>query len=390
MTNTAATWPARAQARVDLAAITANCRRLRAALMPGAELCAVVKADGYGHGMLPAARAALAGGATRLAVVTVEEAEALAAGQPGVPLLLMAPVAPQDLPRAIATGAELTVWEETQVVEVAAATAAHDGGNVRLHVKLDTGMGRFGARDDTQALAALEAAAAAAGMEPHGVWTHFATADEDDAAYFERQLAAFEAFVERARAAHPALLAHAANSAATLREPRSHFSFVRCGIAIYGLDPFHEDAAAHDLTPALSLHSRVAAVRDFASGDTIGYGRRHTVAQATRIATIAVGYGDGWRRILGDRAAVLIRGRRHLQVGTVSMDSIMVDVGLGADVEPGDTVTLIGRDGGETITTEQVARQAETINYEITCGLTPRTQRTYVGEAGTSEAAGDA
>ncbi len=386
MTIDTTTWPARSVAQVDLDAVAANCRRLSAALTGGAALCAVVKADGYGHGMAPVARAALAGGATMLAVVTVEEAEVLAAALSedadlaDTPILMMAPVAPHDLQRALATGAQLTVWTAEQVTQVAAAADRADNSDpVLLHVKRDTGMGRYGARDDQEALAAIAVAAATDGVEPYAVWTHFATADEPDRDYFERQLTAFTAFVEQARVACPGILAHAANSAATLREPRSHFDIVRCGIAIYGLDPLHEDAAAQGLTPALSLHSRVAAVRDFAAGESVGYGRRFVAERPTRIATVPIGYGDGWRRILGGRAEVLIGGRRYRQVGTVSMDSITVDVGLDHPVAPGDAVTLIGRDGDATITAEQVARQAETINYEITCGLTARTVREHRG-----------
>jgi alanine racemase len=381
-------WPPRAVAHVDLDAIAANCGRLIGELTGDSSLCAVVKADGYGHGMAPAARAALAGGATRLAVVTVEEAEALAREIPevrdgAVPVLMMAPVAPPDLGRAVATGAELTVWTKEHVEQVARAAAASASSQpVRLHVKRDTGMGRFGARDDREALAALAAAAAADGVEAHAVWTHFATADEPDGSYFEDQLYDFERFAALAREQHPGLLAHAANSAATLREPRSHLNFVRCGIAVYGLDPLHEDAAAHGLTPALTLKSRVAALRGFAPGTSAGYGRRFVASEPTQIATVPIGYGDGWRRILSGRAEVLIRGRRHPQVGTVSMDSITVDVGLDSEIETGDAVTLIGRDGNESITAEQVALQAETINYEITCGLTPRTVREHRGAGG--------
>ncbi|MBK5231243.1 MAG: alanine racemase, partial [Thermoleophilia bacterium] len=324
------------------------------------------------------ARAALAGGATRLAVVTVAEAAGLAELDLGVPLILMAPVGPDELVAAIETGAELTAWNEAQLEQIEHAAIVL-GRDVGIHVKLDTGMSRFGAKTAAEALAALDAAARSTSLYPAGVWTHFATADEPDDEYFGHQLARFSEFAAEAKRRHPAVLAHAANSAATLREPASHFDFVRCGIAIYGLDPFHEDAAARDLRAALSLRSYVASVRPLAAGESAGYGRRFIAERDTLLATVPIGYGDGWRRSLTNNADALIGGRRLRQRGTVSMDSITVDLGPDSDVRVGAPVTLIGVDGGERITTEEVARRCGTINYEITCGLTARTVRRYDG-----------
>lgn len=366
----------RAVAHVDTGAIERNVGFLRSRLTAVAELCAVVKSDGYGHGCAEVARAAVAGGATRLAVVTVEEAALVASLGLAVPELLLAPVNDQEVAAAVETGAELTVWSPEQVTSVARAAALLER-TVKLHVKLDTGMGRFGARQQTEALAAIEAAAATPQTEPVAVWTHFATADEVGDDYFPRQLATFTEFVQTARAQRPELLAHAANSAALLRDPASHFDFARAGIAIYGLDPYGEDARASGLEPALSLHSYVASVRDIAAGESVGYGRRFIADGATRIATIPVGYGDGWRRILSNNCDVLIAGRRYSQRGTVSMDSITVDLGSASTIDVGTPVLLIGSSGDEEITAEEVARRAQTINYEITCGLTPRTVRDY-------------
>lgn len=366
----------RAEARVSTSAIAANCEFLRSRLTGGAELCAVVKADGYGHGMEQAARAALAGGATRLAVVTVEEAAGLADLELGVPILMLAPAAPGDLAAAVATGAELTAWSPEQIHEIAVA-AAPLGREVAIHVKLDTGMSRFGAKTAEEALAALDAAASSEWLRPAGVWTHFATADEPGDEFFSEQMRRFAEFAGEAKRRHPDVLAHAANSAATLREPAAHLDFVRCGIAIYGLDPFQGDAVATGLQPALTLHSYVASVRPLAAGESAGYGRRFVAQRDTRIATIPIGYGDGWRRALTNNSDVLIGGRRFAQRGTVSMDSITVDLEADSSVLPGALVTLIGTDGPERITTEDVARQIGTINYEVTCGLTARTLRRY-------------
>lgn len=367
----------RAVAHVDLSAIAANVETLRATLTGGAELCAVVKADGYGHGIEHVAPAAVRGGATRLAVVTTAEAATLKALDLGVPTIVLAPVPEDDLPATIETGAELSAWSPGQISAISNA-ALLLGREVAIHVKLDTGMGRFGARGEEQAFATLAAAADADGVRPVAVWTHFATADEQGDDYFAEQLERFGAFVDDARNQYPQLLAHAANSAALLRDPASHFDFVRSGIAVYGLDPFGVDATAHGLVPALSLHSYVASVRSVERGESVGYGRRFIAERDTRVATIPIGYGDGWRRILTNRCEVLIGGRRFQQRGTVSMDSITVDLGADSPIEYGAPVTLIGRQDGEEITTEEVARLAETINYEITCGLTPRTARDYI------------
>jgi alanine racemase len=367
----------RALARVDVTAITENVEHLRAGLTAGAELCAVIKADGYGHGIEQTATAAVAGGATRLAVVTPIEAAVVSALDLGVPVLLLAPVPDDDLIAAVATGAELTAWTP-ELISAIDRVAAMLGQTVKIHVKLDTGMGRFGAKTEKEAMRALAFATAAPSTEPVAVWTHFATADEPGDDYFDEQLRRFTSFVQTARAEYPELLAHAANSAATIRDSDSHFDFVRPGIAIYGLDPFHADASEQGLRAALSLHSYVASVRPLAAGESTGYGRRFIAETDTRIATIPFGYGDGWPRRLTNNCDVLIAGRRYPQCGTISMDSFTVEIGANSTIDVGAPVTLIGGGDEARITTEEVARRAETINYEITCGLTARTQREYV------------
>ena len=350
----------RAVARVDRAAITHNCERLARALSAGARLGVVVKADGYGHGARRAAEAAVAGGAQRLFVATAAEARDL--GPQPVPVAVLGALTADERDVALAAGAELTVWDRGFATSLPPGTA--------VHVKLDTGMGRLGTRDPVEATAVAEAAEAA-GARVVGLTTHFATADEPGDAFFGEQLAAFCAWAEPLRARFPGALLHAANSAATLRDPASHFDLVRCGVAIYGLDPFQEHPAARELEPALSLVSWVAAVKPLAPGQSVGYGRRFVAEQPTRIATVPVGYGDGWRRALTNNAEVVIGGRRYPLVGTVSMDNITVDVGLEGEVRRGDEVLLIG--GG--ISAEEVARRLDTINYEVTCGLTARVPR---------------
>ncbi len=353
----------RAVATVDLGAITRNCERLRAELDGAARLGVVVKADGYGHGALQAAAAALAGGARQLFVATAEEARALGTQQ--VPVVVMGALTPEELPVALAAGAEVTAWDEAFVAALPAGT--------RVHIKLDTGMGRLGTRDPAEATRVAEAAQAA-GCEVAGLMSHFATADERGDEFFAEQLGRFGAWAEPLRERFPDALLHVANSAATLRDRASHFDLVRCGVAIYGLDPFQEDPAASGLAPALALRSWVAAVKPCAVGESAGYGRRFVAERDTVLATVPIGYGDGWRRGLSDNAEVVIGGHRHPLVGTVSMDNVTVDLGPQTSVRVGDPVTLIG-DG---ITAEEVAGRLGTINYEITCGLTARVPREHV------------
>jgi alanine racemase len=365
---------ARALARIDLGAVERNCARLKATLEGDAELCAVVKADGYGHGADACATAALAGGATRLAVATGAEAAQVGRRFPHVSLLTMGALAEEDLDAALAAGSEVALWHE-EFRALAAARARAQGRPARVHVKHDSGMGRLGNRDPEAVLALVRACAEDPDLEPAGVWTHFATADEPASGFFEEQLGRFSAVAGAVRAEFPELTIHAANSAAVFREPRSHFDMARCGVAVYGLDPFQGDPAERGLTPAMSLRSYVADVKRFAAGESAGYGRTWKAEAETLVAVLPLGYGDGVRRGLSNNADVLLRGRRHPLVGTVSMDNVTVDLGAETDVEPGDEAVLIGAQGGESILAEEVARRLDTINYEVTCGISARVPR---------------
>jgi alanine racemase len=365
----------RALARVNLAAVERNVARLRSGLEPPAVMCAVVKANGYGHGAVPVARAALAGGARTLAVATAEEAAELRAGGVEVPVLVMGALSDEELPVAVAARAEVVAWSDrfaSQLVRIAEAS-----NPLRVHVKLDTGMGRLGTRSVDEATAVAERVAGAApALELAGVMTHFASADMDPE-FTAAQLARFEPFVRGLRGRFPGIIVHAANSAATLRTPSSHFDRVRCGIAIYGCDPMNDDPASHALEPALELTSYVAAVKRAAPGESAGYGRRFVAQDETWLATVPIGYGDGIRRALTNNGDVLIAGSRYPLVGTVSMDNITIDVAAPDRVAIGDRVTIIGRDGDERQTAEQLARRIGTINYEIVCGISARVPRRY-------------
>jgi alanine racemase len=367
----------RAVAVVDDGAVARNCARLRRELRGGAVLCAVVKANGYGHGALPCARAALEGGASWLAVAAAAEAAELRGELVEVPILTMGALTVAELDVALRAASDVAVWRP-EFAELLAARGAELGMRPRAHVKYDTGMGRLGTRDAEAAVALVEQVAGDDRLELAGLWTHFATADEPASAFFAEQLERFTAVVERVRQEHPRLLVHAANSAATLRDPAAHFDMVRCGIAIYGLDPFHQDPAARELDPALELRSYVADVKRFPRGASAGYGRRWRAPEDTWVGVLPIGYGDGVRRGLSNNAEVLVRGARHPLVGTVSMDNLTIDLGPRTDVEPGTSAVLIGAQGGDRILSEEVARRLGTINYEVMCGISPRVPRVHV------------
>jgi alanine racemase len=368
----------RALARVNLAAIERNAAHLRAGLAGGAGLCAVVKGDGIGHGAVPSARAALAGGARSLAVATAAEAAELREAGIDGSVLIMGALSDEELPVALHARAEVVAWSERFVSELARRARLGEGPRpLRIHVKLDTGMGRLGTRSHETAIGVAEQVAAAApALELAGAMTHFASADEDPE-FTALQLSRFEPFVAALRERRPGIVAHAANSAGTLRCPESHFDLVRCGIAVYGCDPMNLDAAAHGLEPALELSSYVAAVKAAAPGESAGYGRRWIARSDTWLATVPIGYADGIRRALTNNCEVLIGGRRYPLVGTVSMDNITVEVGAPDAVRCGDRVTIIGADGSERITAEEIAQRIGTISYEITCGVSSRVPRTY-------------
>jgi alanine racemase len=363
----------RAAARIDFDAVRANCARLKSELGEG-ELCAVVKADGYGHGADGCASAALAGGATRLAVATAVEAEQIGRRYQHIPLLTMGALTAEDVDIVLAAGSEVAVWREG-FRALLADRARAQGRPARVHVKFDSGMGRLGNPDPEQALALARACDADPNLELAGIWTHFATADEPDSDFFDEQLGRFEALAAAVKAEFPSVIAHAANSAAVLREPRSHFDMARCGVAIYGLDPFQGDPAAHGLAPALSLRSYVADVKRFAAGDSAGYGQRWRAPVETCVGVVPLGYGDGVRRGLSNNAEVLVAGRRRPLVGTVSMDNITIDLGPETEVEPGAEAVLIGAQGEDAILAEEVAARLDTINYEVTCGISARVPR---------------
>ncbi len=360
-------------AEIDLDALQANVRALKAWVGPRVELIAVVKANAYGHGAVPVARAALAAGATRLAVHRLEEGIALRQAGITAPVLLLGyvPLA------AAALVARYRLTPTVITLEFAETLAACAEAPCPVHVKVDTGMGRYGLLPE-EVLDFIRALRRITGVTVEGIYTHFATADEADPAFMHRQFEIFQTILDRLQKAGICPpLKHACNSAALLRFSAAHLDAVRPGIALYGMCPSEAWPMPVRLQPVLTLKSRVTRVRVLSPGSSIGYGRTFIARRPTRVALVPVGYGDGYHRSLSNQGWVLVRGCRAPVVGRVSMDQIVVDVTHIPGVQLEEEVVLIGAQGEEAITAEEVARWAGTINYEVTTALLPRVARIY-------------
>jgi alanine racemase len=335
-----------------------------------------VKADGYGHGDVEVARAALDAGATWLGVAMFEEGLHLREAGVAAPILVLSELAPGAEGDALAAGLTPTLYTDLGLAALEAAAQEHPG-RVRAHLKLDTGMHRVGLSPDRAVRYAERTVAA--GLEVEGVWTHFAKAEEPDDPSVSAQLARF---VDALRALDAAGIRpryrHAANSAAIMTNPASHFDLVRLGVAMYGLPPAPDLPGGSALRPALTWVTRVHMTKRVDAGEGVSYGLHYRLDRESTVATLPVGYADGYPRAAGPRAQVLIRGRRYPVAGTVSMDQITVDCG-DDPVKAGDEVLLIGRQGDREITAAELGEWAGTINYEVVCGIGPRVPREYRG-----------
>lgn len=361
---------------VDLGAIRHNIARLGA--VAGTDVCAVVKADGYGHGAIAVARAAVDAGAAWLGVALVEEGIALREAGITAPILVLSEPPIAAVPELLAARLTPTAYREP-FLAVLDATGHGRGAPVGVHLKVDTGMARVGVPPADWS-ARIAQVAVARGLEVEGLFTHLARADEPEVATTDQQLAAFDRVVDAAakQGVRPRLL-HTANTAGTLLHPDARRDLVRPGIGVYGLSPDAAvDAAEHGLEPALRLVSEVSFAKRVTAGTPVSYGHRWRAPDDGWLATVPVGYADGVPRALTNRAQVLVRGRRRPMVGTVTMDQVMVWCDQD---EPavGDEVVLIGSQGAERVRVEEWAAAADTITYEIATQLTARLPRHHHG-----------
>jgi alanine racemase len=361
---------------VDLDAIRHNVRLLRP---DRAELLAVVKADGYGHGAAAAARAALDGGATRVGVALVEEGIDLRERGVGGPVLVLSEFPSGSEKEALAAGLTPTVYTREGLAGLAGAAGAL-GRPVGVHLKVDSGMHRVGLWPPSAA-PAFAREILDAGFTLEGLWTHFAAAEEDEEGTRRQLRTLLEVRDALAREGIRPACIHSANSAATIRFPETHLDLVRPGAAIYGLDPGRGVGPAHGLRPALTWRSAVTMVKRLPKGERLSYGWRYRLDRETTVATVPVGYEDGFQRSLSSRAEVLVGGRRHRVAGTVTMDQLLVDCG-DHEVHAGDEVVLIGAQGDERITAEELAGHVGSIGYEMVTAISERVPREYVDRGG--------
>lgn len=369
--NGIVTW-----AEIDLDAIAFNIRAFKRHVGEKVKVIAVVKANAYGHGTVPVAEAVLEAGAEMLAVHRMIEGIELRKAGISAPILIMGYTPPDGAEPAAA-------WQLTpslmtlEFAQALSARATALGVQIPVHIKLDSGMNRYGLMPD-EVVEFLRSITRLPGIRLEGLFTHFATADWADQSYTRQQLSIFNGVREATRqAGFEFPLLHAANSAAMMKLPESHFDAVRPGIAMYGLEPSSEWAPPFEIRPALALKSLVSRVRPLSAGAGVSYGRTFITSRPTLAALVPVGYGDGFHRILSNKGSVLIRGRRAPILGRVCMDQFVVDASSVPDVQQDDEVVLIGKQGEARIRAEEVANLAGTINYEVTTSLLPRVARLY-------------
>ena len=391
--NVNLTW-----AEIDLDAIAHNARELKRHVGEKTELTAVVKANGYGHGAVPVAETALDNGASRLAVNRAVGGVQLRQAGITAPVLILGYTLPAQAETIVRWDLTPTVNTPEQA-QALSASASRQGKVLPIHIKVDTGLGRFGLLPG-EVVDFVRAISKLPGLVLEGVYTHFAIADAADKAYTLKQFEIYLEVVKRLEEAGFTIpIKHVANCAATLDLPETHLDMVRCGIALYGLRPSSEVEPTIPLRPAMTLKSRVARVRTLPTGSSIGYGCTYTTSEPTRVALVPVGYGDGYHRLLSNRGQVLIRGQRAPIVGRVCMDQFVVKVSHIPNVQQHDEVVLLGRQGDlgirnekleirdgelkrtplcDEISAEEVATWAETINYEVTASILPRVTRVYL------------
>jgi len=369
--------PPATQALISLSAFRHNMSVVRAYIGPIPRIMAVVKANAYGHGAEKMAHEAMQGGATFLGVARVHEGVELRRAGVDAPILVFEVPLSDQIGTALHHRLALTVSSDEGAARVS-EMGVRLGVRGPVHVKIDTGMSRLGFPHG-EAEQHITRIVSLPGLTLEGVYSHFATSDEEDTGYALTQLERFNGVIARLESLGLHIpLKHMANSGAIISMPQAHFDLVRPGIMLYGYAPRPGMPQRFPLQQVMNLSSRVVLIKPVSRGTSVSYSRRYTTQEDTRIATVPIGYADGYSRLLTNRATALIKGRRYPVVGTICMDQLMIDVGGESDVREGDEVVLMGRSGEEVIDADDIARTIGTINYEVTCLVTRRVPRTYV------------
>ncbi|HEX3031134.1 MAG TPA: alanine racemase, partial [Bacillota bacterium] len=352
-------------AEIDLTALAHNVRQIRSLTAPKAKVMAVVKANAYGHGALEVAGVALANGADRLAIATLGEGIALRKAGFGVPILILGPTPPEDVGEAVRYNLTQTVFSY-ELAEAMSWAAVQQRKTAKVHIKLDTGMGRIGLdSNDKDTVDRILAISKLPNLEVEGIFTHFAVSDITDKSFAREQFTRFLGVTEELeKRGLPIPVRHVANSAAIIDLPETHLDMVRAGIILYGLYPSDEvNKSRIDLRPAMSLKAKVSHVKEVPPGTSISYGRTYQSSGPEIIATLPLGYADGYSRLLSNKGEVLIHGKRAPVVGRVCMDQIMVNVTHIPGVRVGDEAVLFGEQQGVHLSVDELAEKIGTINY---------------------------
>ncbi len=382
------------RAEIDLNALAHNVRELRRITRSEAGLLVAVKANAYGHGLVEVARQALKSGADALGVARLPEALALREAGIHAPVLIFGYTPPSDTTALVRYDLIQTV-SALDTAKTYAERAGKSGGRLRVHVKVDTGMGRLGILPDFrryvepgmavsgQAVREVIDIASLRELVLEGIFTHFASSDSADKSYAEEQFDSFMVFLDRLRRSGLEFkVRHAANSGAIIDMPHTHLDMVRAGVSLYGLYPSDEvDKSRIDLRPVMALKARIVHLKKVPAGFPVSYGMTHTTPSPTTIATVPVGYADGFNRRFSNRGHMLVRGRKAPIVGRVCMDLTMLDVGHIPGVALEDEVVILGLQAGEAITADDLAGLLDTITYEITSAITARVPRVYLKSA---------
>jgi len=363
-------------ATVDLSALTHNLTQLSRLLSPGCEIMAVVKANAYGHGAVEVSRALLTQGIGRVAVVSIDEGIALRAAGIAIPIVILGPLFQKQIGDLIAHRLTPVISDRSLLPALTQVTASL-ATPYPVHLKVETGMGRLGLATE-ELLALIDSGQMPSSLRIEGLLTHFADSDGPTASQTEHQLTIFQNTVSSIAARGVSIpLIHAANSAAAVRYPQSHYSLIRPGIMLYGYHTLPASILAPNLNPVLSLQSSIAQIRAVPTGGTISYNATFVAKRPTRVAVLPIGYADGFNRRLSNRGEVLVHGRRAKIIGTVCMDMVMIDVTDIPEATVGDDVILIGRQGTDRITAADLAEWTGTIAYEILCAIGSRVPRRY-------------
>ena len=360
---------------IDLDAIRRNIRNTKQGKNKTEKVCAVIKADGYGHGAVQIAKN-ISDIVDFFAVACIDEAMELVDHGICLPILILGYTHPSYFETAIQNEIRMTVYDEKAASKIAKAARAVNK-TAKIHIKLNTGMNRIGFRPSDENLEVVRRISMMTGIEVEGIFTHLHSADETDLTSANEQIESFRRFTEKLKEMGVEIpIRHCANSAAAIKLPQADFDMFRLGIAMYGLYP-SPCVMEQKLYPAMSLYSHVTMVKMIKKGESVGYGARFTASKTTRVATVSVGYADGYLRNLTNKGYVLIRGKKAKILGSVCMDQIMVDVSRIPETKVDDTVVLVGKSGNQVISMEEIAGLGGTINYEFACGITRRVAARY-------------